>query len=173
MIQEASARPEWIARLAVEERERDATTAAARNAAARDAALVTTQGPRLLESLATIVSNDVARFREEFPDDPMRQMAVDLAADGGFEVRRSAYPTVALNVTPKWTSGVVACRYRFKPSADLPVREDRFLLGVASLGPVGDDAYFKHQGSGEGFASLPALSEYLLTPVFTGRPRIG
>ena len=170
MIQEAFPRPEWIARLAVEERGRDAATALARNAAARDAALVTSHGPRLLESLATIVSNDVARFREEFPDDPVRHMAVDLVADGGFEVRRSAYPTVTLNVTPQWTAGVVACRYRFKPNADLPVREDRFVLSVA---PLGDAAYFKHQGSGEGFASLPALSEYLLTPVFTGRPRIG
>ena len=170
MIQEAFPRPEWIARLTVEQRGRDAVAASARHTAARDAALVTAHGPQLLESLAMIVSSDVARFGEEFPDDPVHHMAVDLAADGGFEVRRTAYPTVALNVTPQWTSGVVACRYRFKPSADLPVREDRFALGVS---PLGDEACFKHQGSGEGFASLPALSEYLLTPVFTGRPRVG
>jgi hypothetical protein len=170
MIQEGFPKHEWISRLAGEERERDAVIALARNVAARDAALVTAYGPRLVESLAMTIAGDVARFREEFPDDRVRHVAIDMAADGGFEVRRSGYPAVVLNVTPRWTSGVVACRYRFTPNADLPVREDRFALGFT---PLGDDAGLKHQDSGRVFADLSILSEYLLTPVFTGRPRVG
>jgi hypothetical protein len=170
MIQEGFPRHEWITRLAAEERGRDAVTALARDAAARDAALVAANGPRLLESLAMTIADDIARFRREIPDDPVRHLALEMAADGGFEVRRSGYPTVALNVTPQWTSGMVACRYRYTPEAGLPTREDRFALGFA---PLGDQACFKHQGSGEIFTGLPKLSEYLLTPVFTGRPRAG
>jgi hypothetical protein len=170
VIQEGFPRHEWITRLAAEERGRDAVTALARDAAARDAAFVTTNGPRLVESLAMMIADDIARFRDEFPDDPVRHLALDMAADGGFEVRRTGYPAVALNVTPQWTSGTVACRYRFTPGAGVPTREDRFTLGVA---PLADQACFKHQGSGEVFPGLPALSQYLLTPVFTGRPRVG
>jgi hypothetical protein len=170
MIQEGFPTHDWITRLASEERRQDAVLAVARSAAARDAALVTTHGPRLLESLAMMIASDVERFRQEFPDDLVRHIAVDMAPDGGFEVRRSAYPCVTLNVAPQWTSKVVGCRYRFTPGPALPVREDRFALGFA---PLQDDACFKHQGSGQLFISLPALSEYLLTPVFTGRPRIG
>ncbi len=170
MIQEGFPTHEWITRLASEERGRDAVIALARSVAARDAALVTTHGPQLVESLATTIAGDVARFLEEFPDDPVRHLVLDMSTDGGFEVRRTGYPAVVLTVTPQWASRVVACRYRFTPGAELPVREDRFTLGFT---PVGDDACFKHQGSGEVFAGLPALSEYLLTPVFTGRPRVG
>ena len=170
MTQEGFPRHEWITRLAGEERQRDAVVALARTAAVRDAELVTEHGPRLLESLGLIIAGDVARFRDEFPGDPVRHLALDIAEHGGFEARRSGYPTVVLTVSPQWTSGVVACRYRFTPSAELPVREDRFTLGFT---PHGGDVCFKHQGSGEVFAVLHALSEYLLTPLFTGRPRVG
>ena len=51
----------------------------------------------------------------------------------------------------------------------MPAREDRFELVLA---PQGDDAaQFKHHSSGQVFGTVEALSEYLLTPVFTGRPR--
>ena len=156
MIQEGFPTHEWITRVADDERRRDAVIALATNAAAREAALVTKHGRQLLQALTAIIAGDVARFRQEFPDDPARHTMLDVAADEGFEVRRSAYPTVALSLTPQWTLGLVACRYRFRPGADLPVREDRFTLGLT---PSGDDACFKHQGSGEVFARLPALSE--------------
>ncbi len=170
MIQEGFPINPWVARLADDERRRDAVVADARQSAAREAAFVLTYGRGLVASLAATIGADVERFRQEFPEDPARHMAVDVAADGGFEVRRSEFPTVALNVTPQWTTATVNCRYRFTPSPELPTREDRFALVFV---PVGDEARFKHQGSGQLFADVPALSEYLLTPVFTGRPRVG
>ncbi len=170
MIQEEFPIHQWVTRLADDERRRDAVIADARQTAARDAAFVLTYGRGLVESLAATIGSDVERFRQEFPDDPVRHMAIEAGPDGGFEVRRSGYPAVALNVAPEWTTATVSCRYRFTPSAELPTREDRFALVFA---PVGDEARFKHQGSGQLFADVHALSEYLLTPVFTGRPRVG
>lgn len=170
MIQEGFPVHQWVMRLADEERKRDAVVAGAREAAARDAAFVLAYGRGLVESLVATIGSDVERFRQEFPDDPLRHMAMDAGADGGFEVRRSGFPTVELHVAPEWSTATVNCRYRFTPSAELATREDRFVLGFV---PVGDEAHFKHHASGQVFANVAALSEYLLTPVFTGRPRVG
>ena len=85
-------------------------------------------------------------------------------------MRRTAYPSVTLIVAPQWDSATLGCEYRFTPAADRPVRQDRFSLVFE---PVGNEARFKHQNSGQVFGDVHALSEYLLTPVFTGRPRVG
>jgi hypothetical protein len=51
----------------------------------------------------------------------------------------------------------------------LPPREDRLELVFAGNG--GETLQLKHHGTGQVFASADAISEYLLVPVFTGRPR--
>ena len=38
-------------------------------------------------------------------------------------------------------------------------------------GDAGDTLQIKHHGTGQVFATADALSEYLLAPVLTGRPR--
>ena len=159
---------EWITRLADDERRRDAVIAAATQLAARDAAFVVAHGQRLVDELGATIVSDVERFRQEFPEDQVRHVTVS-RADGGFEVRRVSYPSVTLTVAPQWTTSTVDCRYRFTPNSGLPTREDRSVLVFTA---DGDDPRFKHQNSGRVFGSLQALSEHLLTPVFTGRPSL-
>lgn len=171
MVQETFPRYEWITQLAHDERQRDAVIAAARDIAERDAAFVVAHGRELIEALAGAVAGDVEHFHREFPDDPARRLSVERRPDGGFVVRRSTLPSVELTVSPQWTNATVGCQYRFTPGTNLPAREDRCVLVFTPA--AGVDARFKHQGSGHVFATVHALSEYLLTPVFTGRPRIG
>ncbi len=51
----------------------------------------------------------------------------------------------------------------------LPPREDR--IEVAFAGDGSDTLQMRHQGTGQVFATADALSEFLLVPVLTGRPR--
>lgn len=169
MIQEGFPKHEWTTRLAAEERGRDAVIALAVDTAAHDTALVAANGPRLVESLAMTIAEDIARFRDEFPENSVRHLVLGLAPNGGFEVQRRGYPAVSLMVTPDWTSRTVTCRYRFIPAEGVPAREDGFVLGFR---PLADQTCFEDQGSGEVFRDLPVLSEYLLTPLFTGRARV-
>ena len=58
----------------------------------------------------------------------------------------------------------------------MPAREDRvefFFSGAAGAAGAGgeDTLLIKHAGTGQLFTNADALSEYLLVPVFTGRPR--
>jgi hypothetical protein len=160
---------EWITRLVDNERKGDALRAGEVEAAARKADFVLRHGPRLINELYTIVTHDVDAFRLEFPGDQDRDLIAAGEAEGGFTVRKPGYPSVSLSVAPHWEAAVVGCRYRFTPSSGLAVREDRFELVFT---PHGDDeARFKHNNSGQVFPTTEALSEYLLTPVFTGRPR--
>ena len=63
----------------------------------------------------------------------------------------------------------MGCHYRFTMTNGLPPREDRLELVFAGNG--GETLQLKHHGTGQVFASADAISEYLLVPVFTGRPR--
>jgi hypothetical protein len=160
---------EWITRLVDDERKRDGVRFRETEAAARKADLVRTHGRGLIDELRVKIAHDVDAFRREFPGDQGRDIVVDGEAEGGFAVCKPGYPSVSLSVAPHWDTAAVGCRYRFTPSVGLPVREDRFDLVFA---PHGADAVqFKHRGSGQVFATADILSEYLLTPVFTGRPR--
>ena len=160
---------EWIARLAEDERKRDALRSSELDAAARKTDLVRRHGRGLIDSLRTTITQDVDAFRHEFPGDEARDVTVAGEAEGGFAVRRPGSPSVSLSVAPRWDVAAVGCSYRFASSNGLPAREDRFELVFA---PHGEDAaQFKHHISGQIFATAEALSEYLLTPVFTGRPR--
>ena len=162
---------EWITRLAADERKRDDERSAAAGAAARRADFVRVHGQRLIDELRTTVGRDLDSFRGEFPDDVAREVIVEAArSGGGFVIRKPAYPTVALSVTPNLPAESVRCEYRFTKSDGLPSRDDRidFLLTSNS----GDGAlHVKHAGTGQVFANADTLSEYLLMPVLTGRPR--
>ena len=78
-------------------------------------------------------------------------------------------PTASLNVAPNLDAASVSCQYRFTPTNGLPPREDR--LDLMFTGDAGDTLQIKHHGTGQVFATADALSEYLLAPVLTGRPR--
>jgi hypothetical protein len=161
---------DWIKRIAEDERKRDDVSLRGTEAAARKADIVHVHGQRLLDELRLTVARDIDAFRHEFPDDQGREIVFDpVQLGGGFAVHKPRYPTASLNVAPNLDAASVSCQYRFTPTNGLPPREDR--LELMFTGDAGDTLQIKHHGTGQVFATADALSEYLLSPVLTGRPR--
>ena len=164
-----AAAADWIRRLADDERRRDAMRVEQDERAARRAHLVQQNGRRLVDALHAAVTRDVEAFRQEFAGDRARAVTVEAeAADGGFAVRKPAPSDVVLTVAPKPDAGGMTCGYRFPQADGLPPREDRFEVTFLS---DGDGLQMKDLASGQAFATVDALSEFLLVPVFTGRRR--
>src|SRR5947208_13254617 len=108
---------EWITLLAADERKRDDERSRIADVAARKADLVRLQGRQLIDELRTAVMRDLDAFRSEFPADAAREMTFEaVPPDGGFVIRKQAYPIAALSVTPHLPSGSVTCEYRFTPA---------------------------------------------------------
>ena len=161
---------DWIKRIADDERKRDAVRIREEEIAARKADLVRLNGRRLLDELRAAVARDVEAFRDEFVGDPSRDIVMDTTdATGGFVVRKPASPAVTLTAIPHLETAAMDCHYRFTSTNGLPPREDRLELVFAADGA--ETLHIKTQRTGQVFASADALSEYLLGPVFTGRPR--
>jgi len=161
---------DWVKRVAADERGRDAVRMREDETTARRATLIRVQGRQLIDGLRATVQRDVDAFRQEFSGDAARELVFeDGATDGGFAVRKLAFPAVTLNFAPQLDAAVVRCHYRFTPNQGLPPREDRFEL--VFTGAEAETLQFKHVGNGQAYATADALSEFLLVPVFTGRPR--
>jgi hypothetical protein len=162
--------PDWIKRIADDERKRDAVRVREEETAARKAELVRLNGRRLIDELRATVTRDVEAFRAGFPGDRARDIVLETTeADGGFVVRKPAPHAVSLTVAPQLDATAMACHYRFVPTNNMPPRDDRFELVFA--GDEGPALQIKHHGTGRVFATAEAVSEFLLVPVFTGRPR--
>lgn len=164
-----AAAADWIKRIADDERRRDAMRVEQDERAARRADLVQLNGRRLVDELRAAVARDVEAFRQEFVDDRARAITIDAAAaDGGFAVRKPGPADVVLTVVPKLEAAAMSCDYRFAQANGLPPRVDRFEVTFAS---DGDALQMKDLASGQLFATVDALSEFMLVPVFTGRRR--
>jgi hypothetical protein len=160
---------DWIKLVADDERKRDAVRLAENEAIAKKADLVRRNGRRLVDELRTAVTRDAGAFRDEFAGDRARDIVVDATPpDGGFVVRKPAPAAVTLVVTPNLETASMVCHYRFTLANGLPPREDR--LDVV-FSDDGDTLQMKHHGTGQLFSTADALSEFLLVPVMTGRPR--
>jgi hypothetical protein len=161
---------DWIKRVAEDEHRRDAIRLAEQEEVDRKDDLVRLHGPRLVGELEAAIRRDVDSFRNEFPDDRARNIVVDATTSGGgFVVRRPAAPPVSLSLEPHFEAATLVCWYRFASADGLPPRDDRFELAFA--GDEGGVLQMKHQATWRVFPTADALSEYLLGPVFTGRPR--
>jgi hypothetical protein len=160
---------DWIKRIADDERKRDALRVKEDEKAARKADLVRRNGQRLIDELLATVTRDIAAFREEFAGDAARDVVMEATPDGAFMVRKPAPAAVCLTVAPNLDAAAVACHYRFTVKNGLPPREDR--IDVTFAGDGGETLQMKHHGTGQVFTTADALSEFLLVPVFTGRPR--
>ena len=164
---------EWIKRVADDERRRDSVRVKEDEVAARKADLVRRNGQRLIDELRDAITRDAAAFRDEFPGDAARSITVealeDKMPDGGFVVRKPAPAAVSLSVSPNLDAATTVCHYRFTLADGLPPREDR--IEVMFAGDGGDTLQMKHHGTGQVFSTADKLSEFLLVPVFTGRPR--
>jgi hypothetical protein len=161
---------EWIKQVADDERKRDAVRLAEDETVARKADLVRRNGRRLVDELRVTVTRDVQAFRDEFVGDPARDIVVDVTApDGGFVVRKPAPAAVSLVVSPNLETASMVCHYRFTLTNGLPPREDR--IDIMFSGDGGENLQMRHHGTGQLFATADLLSEFLLVPVLTGRPR--
>jgi hypothetical protein len=161
---------DWIKQVADDERKRDAVRSAENETVARKADLVRRNGRRLVDELRAAVTRDVQAFRDEFAGDPGRAIVVDVTApDGGFAVRKPPPAAVNLVVSPNLDTASMVCHYRFTLTNGLPPREDR--IDVMFAGDGSDTLQMKHHGTGQLFSTADALSEFLLVPVMTGRPR--
>lgn len=161
---------DWIKRVADDERQRDEAQLTKHETAARKAELIRSQGRRLIDELCAAVTRDVAAFRGEFAGDRAREFVVDTTAlDGGFAVRKPAPSETTLTVVPNLDAAVTVCTYRFTIGTGMPPREDR--IEVLFTGNDSATLQMKHRATGQVFATADALSEFLLVPVLTGRPR--
>ena len=161
---------DWIKRIADDERRRDMLRVREEEMAARKADLVRRNGRRLIDELRATVTRDVEAFRGEFAGDLARDIVVEAtASDGGFVVRKPAPAAVSLTVTPNLEAATMACHYRFTLASGLPPREDR--IDVIFAGDGSETLRMKHHGTGQVFVNADAMSEFLLVPVLTGRPR--
>jgi hypothetical protein len=161
---------DWIKRIADDERRRDTVRVREDEMAARKADLVHRNGQRIIDELRATVTRDAEAFRAEFAGDRTRDIVVEATApDGGFVVRKPAPTAVSLTVTPNLEAAAMACHYRFTLTNGLPPREDR--IDVMLAGDAGGALQMKHHGTGQVFPTTDALSEFLLVPVLTGRPR--
>lgn len=159
---------DWIKRIADDERRRDAVRVGEDEMAARKADLVRRNGRRLIDELRATVARDVEAFRLEFAGDQARDIVVEATTpEGGFAVRKPAPAAVSLTVTPNLEAAAMVCHYRFTKADGLPPREDR----IDVMFDGGETLLMKHHASGQVFVTADALSEFLLVPVFTGRPR--
>lgn len=160
----------WIKRVADDERQRDAVRVRESESAARKATLVRLNGQRLIDELRATLARDIAAFRDEFAGDDTRDIVIeDIESAVGFVMRKPAPAAVSLTIAPNLEGAVMVCHYRFTPTNGLPPREERF--DVVFAGNGGETLQMKHHGTGQVFPTADALSEFLLVPVFTGRPR--
>jgi hypothetical protein len=169
---------DWIKRVAEEERRRDSVRVKENEAAAHKADLVRRNGQRLIDELRTAMSRDADAFRDEFPGDGTRDITVEAqgaegaqgvtSSNGGFVVRKPAPAAVSLTISPDLDAATMACHYRFMLADGLPPREDRVDVMFAG---AGDTLQMTHHRTGQVFSTADKLSEFLLIPVFTGRPR--
>lgn len=161
---------DWIKRVADDERRRDAERIREHEMIARKADVVRRHARRLIDELRATVTRDAEAFREEFAGDCARDITIETTpADGGFVVRKPAPAAVSLTVTSSPDSASMVCHYRFPLTNGLPPREDR--IDVMFAGDGGETLQMKHLATGRIFATADVLSEFLLIPVFTGRPR--
>ena len=162
---------DWIRRIVDDERKRDAARAQEEDTARRKDELIRLNGRRLLDELRTTVTRDAAAFRAEFAGDPARGVVVDAidTATGGFVVRKPGAPAVMLTVVPHPETAAINSLYQFTSKSGLPPREER--VELAFVPDAAGALQIKIQRTGQVFTTAEALSEYLMGPVFTGRPR--
>ena len=88
--------------------------------------------------------------------------------DGGFSVRRLEAPTAWMAIVLTAAGGLAVVRVLFTSANGKPPRRDLldFVFTNAS-----DTLQLKLHGTAQVFKDSDSLSEYLLVPVLTGRPR--
>jgi hypothetical protein len=119
----------------------------------------------LMDALRTRLASDVQRFAEAFPE---RKISVDDQAGPDVTIRRGHYPEVRLTIEPNLDAGTITINYVFASRAGVEAPKPAIL---ELSGQDGGPAHFRDHTAQHAFRTIAQLSEYLLIPVFSGRPR--
>jgi hypothetical protein len=156
----------WISRFIEEERLREKADVREAAAIARQIANDRVHLRSLLNQLSEQVASDVSAFAREFPDRALSFEGNPL--NGGFTVRRGHYPEVKLSVDANMNAGTIEITYVVSAETGTQTLKPRFLeLGGHASGSL----HFRDEPGQQTFRTITQLSEHLLVPVFTGRPR--
>lgn len=157
---------DWVTHFAEEERQRDRARSREAVAAAQQIENAEFHLRNLVDLLGARVALDVEAFAREFPE---RELAFEEnPLDGGFTVRRGHYPDVRLTVEPNMNAGSIVVEYVFASQTGTLAPNPKILeLGGHASGSL----HFRDEPGQHAFRTIGQLSEYLLVPVFTGRPR--
>jgi hypothetical protein len=156
---------DWIAHFVEEERHRGRLRFLEAASAVQQADSAVLHVRKLLELLRARAVSDIERFAREFPE---RQIAYEDHPGGGFTVRRGHYPEVRLTVEPNEDAGTIALSYVFASQSGVLAPKPTTL---ELSGRAGGWPHFRDDAGQHAFRTTAQLSEYLLVPVFTGRPR--
>jgi hypothetical protein len=156
---------DWVSRFAAEERTREEAESRASAKAADRLQTMRFHVRTQLDLLDARVAQDVQAFAREFPE---RAVTMEKLSEGGFRVHRDHYPHVTLTVEPHWDTASLHASYVFVSQAG-KVAPKPIVLELDERS--GQGSHFWHDAGQHTFRSLEQLSEYLLVPVFTGRPR--
>lgn len=156
----------WVTHFVEEERQRDQAHSREAEDAARRADHLEFHLRQILDSLGAQVAGDVKAFARAFPE---RAITFEgPSVNGGFTVRRARYPEGRLKVEPDVRAGTIIVDYLFASQAGTLAPKPKVLeLG----GHTVDTLHFRDDSEQQAFRTIGQLSEYLLVPVFTGRPR--
>jgi hypothetical protein len=157
---------DWVQHYVEEERQRSAGEHRAAGATTHEKAQDRLHFQNLVDSLRTRVERDVEAFGQEFPELAVTFEATPL--DGGFRVRREHYPTAVLTVEPSLDEGGIVVQYVFASQSGTSRPSPTFLELAAHATKTSP---FRNEPEHLAFRTTAQLSEYLLVPVFSGRPR--
>jgi hypothetical protein len=157
--------PDWVSRFVEEEQLRelahDRTDRVARFRTTR----VREHIHELMDSLRDRVERDVDAFARRLPD---RAVTIeDNPPGGGFIVRRGRYPEARLTLEPHPETGTIRVQYVFASE------HGTFAPKLREIAVNGDSVgglHFLEPEDTTSWRTLSELSEYLLVPVFSGRP---
>jgi len=156
---------DWVAHFVEEERHRERVQSREAASAAQQADNNRAQVRTLMDLLRARLSGDIEVFSKAFPD---RKISQDDHPGVGFTVRRGHYPEVKLTVEPHPNTGTITVDYVFASPSGVLTPKPMFLELAGH--PTGQP-HFRDEAGQHAFRSVAQLSEYLLVPVFTGRPR--
>ena len=156
---------DWIGHFVEEERQRERTRLLRTAVASQEAENAALHVRRLMASLGARVSGDVENFARAFPE---RRLSYESHPGGGFTARRGHYPEVRLTVEPNEDNGTITLSYVFASQSGVLAPKPSIL---ELSGQAGGWPHFRDDAGQHAFRSTAQLSEYLLVPVFTGRPR--
>jgi hypothetical protein len=156
---------DWVAHFVEEERHRERVQSREAASVAQQAENNVAHVRTLMDLLRARLLGDAEAFAKAFPD---RKISQEDHPGGALTVRRGHYPEVRLTVEPNPNAGTITVDYVFTSQSGV-LTPKPMVLELAG-DPAGRPD-FRDDAGQHAFRTIAQLSEHLLVPVFTGRPR--